>query len=304
MDQHVNRWAENNKASRTVLAITVAAPNCQGVQCVIILHHARLGSPPAVLPAAQDNNRASGSLSVSASIGATIKTVPRSLLTLISARRNDRKLCQHTVSNHRLAYWKTVPVAARRRQELCYGTSSERSVNSAVSGETVPLVGGVGPFHDGFGTDRSWPVGAKIRCAQTSASSFTLPMTACPPSFTWTCSTRTIADHPDASVEEPQLASHKPSSNEPPPTRTPQLAAPLRRRHPAWQEPPWRLCACRPSGRRALPQFRPSALRLRSSRARHSWRVRKFHPKANDMQIVFGTTRHSRSRSTWCRELC
>jgi hypothetical protein len=35
--------------------------------------HARLGSPPAVLPAAQDNNPASGSLSVSVSIGATIK---------------------------------------------------------------------------------------------------------------------------------------------------------------------------------------------------------------------------------------
>jgi hypothetical protein len=33
MDQHVNRWAETNKAFRTVLAITVAAPNCQGVQC-------------------------------------------------------------------------------------------------------------------------------------------------------------------------------------------------------------------------------------------------------------------------------
>ena len=51
MDQHVNRWAENNKAFRT--AITVAAPNCQGVRCcVIITHHIGLGSPPAVLAAA------------------------------------------------------------------------------------------------------------------------------------------------------------------------------------------------------------------------------------------------------------
>ena len=67
--------------------------------------------------------------------------------------------------------------------------------------------------------------------------------------------------------------------------------------------PPWRLCACRPSGRRAHPQFRPSVLRLRSSRAQHSWRVRKFHPKANEMQPVFGKARRSRNRSTLCREL-
>jgi hypothetical protein len=32
MDQ-LNRWPENNEAFRTVFAITVAAPNCQGVQC-------------------------------------------------------------------------------------------------------------------------------------------------------------------------------------------------------------------------------------------------------------------------------
>ena len=39
--------------------------------------------------------------------------------------------------------------------------------------------------------------------------------------------------------------------NEPPPTRTLQLAALLRRPRPAWRESPWRLCAYRPSGRRA-----------------------------------------------------
>jgi hypothetical protein len=93
------------------------------------------------------------------------------------------------------------------------------------------------------------------------------------------------------------------STNEPPPTRTPQLAALLRRPRLAWREPPWRLCASRPFGQQALPQFRPSALRLRSSRAKHSWRVLKFRPKANDTQIVFGTTKRSRSRSTLYREL-
>ena len=41
----------------------------------------------------------------SVSIGVGVKTVPRSLLAYpvpISARGNDRKLCQHAVSNHRL----------------------------------------------------------------------------------------------------------------------------------------------------------------------------------------------------------
>ena len=107
-----------------------------------------------------------------------------------------------------------------------------------------------------------------------------------------------------AGVEGLQPGLHKTSSDEPQPFRRPQCAALLRRPRPAWREPPWLPCAYRPSGRRALPQFRPSALRLRSSRAQNSWRVRKFRPKANDTQIVFGITKRSRSRSTWYREPC
>ena len=40
MDQHVNRWVEENSETRTVHAITVAAPIYDGIQsCVAILHH-------------------------------------------------------------------------------------------------------------------------------------------------------------------------------------------------------------------------------------------------------------------------
>jgi hypothetical protein len=40
MDQHVNRWVEENKQTRTVRAMTVAAPKYDDVQsCVLILHH-------------------------------------------------------------------------------------------------------------------------------------------------------------------------------------------------------------------------------------------------------------------------
>jgi hypothetical protein len=40
IDQHVNRWVEENKHTRTVRAITVAAPKYDGIQsCVLILHH-------------------------------------------------------------------------------------------------------------------------------------------------------------------------------------------------------------------------------------------------------------------------
>jgi hypothetical protein len=39
MDQHVNRWVEENNETRTVRAITVAAPKYDGIQsCVLILH--------------------------------------------------------------------------------------------------------------------------------------------------------------------------------------------------------------------------------------------------------------------------
>ena len=42
MDRHVSRWVEENKQTRTVRAITVAAPKCRGTQsCVLILHHSR-----------------------------------------------------------------------------------------------------------------------------------------------------------------------------------------------------------------------------------------------------------------------
>jgi len=40
MDQHVNRWVEENKETRMVEAMTVAAPKHDGIQsCVVILHH-------------------------------------------------------------------------------------------------------------------------------------------------------------------------------------------------------------------------------------------------------------------------
>jgi hypothetical protein len=53
---------------------------------------------------------------------------------------------------------------------------------------------------------------------------FILPMTACPPSLTWNSTRIQIADRRYATVEALQLGLHKPSSNEPPPIRTPQLA--------------------------------------------------------------------------------
>ena len=40
MDQHVNLWVEENKQTRTVRAMTMAAPKYDDVQsCVLILHH-------------------------------------------------------------------------------------------------------------------------------------------------------------------------------------------------------------------------------------------------------------------------
>ncbi len=40
MDQHVNRWVEENKETCNVRAMTVAAPKYNGTQsCVLILHH-------------------------------------------------------------------------------------------------------------------------------------------------------------------------------------------------------------------------------------------------------------------------
>jgi hypothetical protein len=40
MDQHVSRWVEENKETRNVRAMTVAAPKYNGTQsCVLILHH-------------------------------------------------------------------------------------------------------------------------------------------------------------------------------------------------------------------------------------------------------------------------
>jgi len=46
MDQHMSRWVEENKETRNVRAMTVAAPKYHGIQsCVVILHH----SPKEVL---------------------------------------------------------------------------------------------------------------------------------------------------------------------------------------------------------------------------------------------------------------
>jgi hypothetical protein len=40
MDRHVGRWVDENKETRTVRAMTVAAPKHNAVQaCVVILHH-------------------------------------------------------------------------------------------------------------------------------------------------------------------------------------------------------------------------------------------------------------------------
>jgi hypothetical protein len=40
MDQHLSRWIEENEKTRTVHAMTVAAPRHHGLQsCVVILHH-------------------------------------------------------------------------------------------------------------------------------------------------------------------------------------------------------------------------------------------------------------------------
>jgi hypothetical protein len=40
MDQHVARWVEENSETRTVRAMTVAAPIYDGIQsCAVILHH-------------------------------------------------------------------------------------------------------------------------------------------------------------------------------------------------------------------------------------------------------------------------
>jgi hypothetical protein len=54
MDRHVTRWVEENKDKHTVRAMTVAAKN-DGVQaCVVILHHFRKASHPALRPAAPE----------------------------------------------------------------------------------------------------------------------------------------------------------------------------------------------------------------------------------------------------------
>lgn len=66
---------------------------------------------------------------------------------------------------------------------LCCSTGGYTGGATAMSASAQ-----LGPRNALFGTTRS-------RGAQTFASSFTLPMT-CPPSFTWTCSTRTVCCPP------------------------------------------------------------------------------------------------------------
>jgi hypothetical protein len=56
IDQHVTHWVAENKQTRTVRAMTVAARKHQGLQyCVLILHHVRKGSHPSLHPSAQDD---------------------------------------------------------------------------------------------------------------------------------------------------------------------------------------------------------------------------------------------------------
>jgi hypothetical protein len=56
IDQHVNRWVEENKHTHNVRAMTVAAPKYEGIQsCIVILHHVRKGTPPAHRRAAGDS---------------------------------------------------------------------------------------------------------------------------------------------------------------------------------------------------------------------------------------------------------
>ena len=53
IDQHVNRWVEENKHAHAVRAMTVAAPKYDGIQsCIVILHHVRKGTQPACRRAA------------------------------------------------------------------------------------------------------------------------------------------------------------------------------------------------------------------------------------------------------------
>ena len=53
IDQHVNRWVEENKHTHTVRAMTVAAPKNDSIQsCIVILHHVRKGTQPACRRAA------------------------------------------------------------------------------------------------------------------------------------------------------------------------------------------------------------------------------------------------------------
>lgn len=54
IEQGVNRWIEENNKTRTVCAVTLAAPKRSGVQyCVLILHHVLRGSHPDRRPTAQ-----------------------------------------------------------------------------------------------------------------------------------------------------------------------------------------------------------------------------------------------------------
>jgi hypothetical protein len=83
-----------------------------------------------------------------------------------------------------------------------------------------------------------------------------------------------------AGVGKPQLASHKLSSDEPPPIRTLQLAAPLRRPHPALRENA-------PELRRAVSKLaadrRPALSRNRHTPALVRWRL---HDEAGEAAAV------------------
>ena len=86
------------------------------------------------------------------------------------------------------------------------------------------------------------------------------------------------------------LSLHKPSANVPPPIRTLHLAALSRRPRPTWREPPWRLCASRPSGRQARG-LRGSPCVFRGGIARAAGKtlaaIREVRSKSFEFEFTF-----------------
>ena len=131
-------------------------------------------------------------------------------------RRQSLKRCEDTATSTR---------AQRRQRSNRFSATSAGDAHAGISASQ-----GIVPLRVSVPLQVLAPELDLRHIVDVEPGFFTLPMTACPPSFTCTCSTRTSCCPPLRKRRRPQLGLHKPSSIEPLPIRSPQFAAPIPKR--------------------------------------------------------------------------